>query len=86
MPYIKPERRAELEAFPAPAVLQASGDLNYLITRLCLAFLNAHRPSNYADYNSVIGALECAKQEFYRRMVALYEDTKIQENGDVYTR
>ena len=34
----------------------------------------------------VIGALECAKLELYRRIAAPYEDTKIQENGEVYTK
>ena len=31
----------------------------------------------------MIGALESAKLELYRRSIALYEDTKIKENGDV---
>jgi hypothetical protein len=39
---------------------------------------------NYKHINEIIGVLECAKQEFYRRVAAPYEDTKIQENGDVY--
>lgn len=34
--------------------------------------------------NSGIGALEAAKLEFYRRVVAPYEDKKIFDNGDVY--
>ena len=33
---------------------------------------------------SACGALECAKLEFARRIVAPYEDAKIKENGDVY--
>jgi hypothetical protein len=28
--------------------------------------------------------LECAKQEFYRRNTAPYEDEKVLENGDVW--
>ena len=32
----------------------------------------------------VVNAMECAKLEFYRRVAAPYEDTKIKENGDVY--
>ena len=38
---------------------------------------------NYANYNAMIGALECCKQEYYRTLVGLYEDKKIDENGDV---
>ena len=32
----------------------------------------------------LIGVLECAKLELYRRVAAPYEDDKIDENGDVY--
>jgi hypothetical protein len=34
--------------------------------------------------NDVVGALDGAKAEFQRRVVAPYEDKKIRENGDVY--
>ncbi len=37
----------------------------------------------YGDHNEIVGILECAKMEFYRRMTAPYEDKKIKENGDV---
>ena len=40
--------------------------------------------NSYATINDIIGALEGAKMEFYRRVVAPYEDEKIKENGDVY--
>jgi hypothetical protein len=57
------------------------GSLTYLLYRHCLDAL----PENprYRDFHSVIGALEAAKLEFYRRHVAPYEDQKIEENGDV---
>lgn len=32
----------------------------------------------------MVGALECAKLELYRRIAIPYEEQKIQENGDVY--
>jgi len=38
----------------------------------------------YQTFNDIIGALEGCKQEFYRRMVAPYEEQKIQANGDVF--
>ena len=38
----------------------------------------------YARINELIGVLECAKLELYRRIAVPYEDTKIAENGDVY--
>lgn len=60
---------------------RTAGELNYIITKLLLAT----DPYNYNDYNTLIGVLECCKLEFYRRAVAVYEDTKIKKNGDVYT-
>jgi hypothetical protein len=39
---------------------------------------------NYQTVNDIVGALEGAKMEFYRRAAAPYEDLKIKENGDVY--
>jgi len=62
--------------FPDP------GTLNYIITRLVVWYLG--KSPNYERYNAVIGVLECAKQELYRRQIAPYEDEKCEENGDVY--
>jgi len=59
------------------------GDLNYLLTKVCHAFLDKQIHRNYQSYNDVIGALECCKLEFYRHVVAPYEEEKIKENGDV---
>lgn len=83
MPYIKQEDRqrfeAALQAFPPPAT---AGELNYVITRLILAY--AGPKPNYARLNEVVGVMEAAKLEFYRRAAAPYEDDKVRENGDVY--
>lgn len=80
MPYIKWEDRDELEMGSPP---NNAGELNYLLTRQVLRFLGPVTPT-YTAYNEAIGALECAKLELYRRMVATYEDEKIKQNGDVY--
>lgn len=70
---------------PVGKVFPASneGDLNFQITELCKEYLRC-KGRNYATINSIVGVLECAKLEFYRRIAVPYEDTKIQENGDVY--
>jgi len=39
---------------------------------------------NYQTINDIIGALEGAKLEFYRRIAIPYENAKLTENGDVY--
>lgn len=80
MPYIKKEDRPK---DGEPFVPTTAGELNFLITTFCDAFLGAN--ARYSDYNTVIGVLECAKLELYRRRVAKYEDLKCAENGDVYS-
>lgn len=80
MPYIIPEKRVNL-VIHAHRVGEI-GELNYLITRLVVDYLGEE--PNYRKINEVIGVLECAKLELYRRVAAPYEDKKCDENGDVY--
>lgn len=89
MPYIPPDDREmweptlgnmcqmveELRAVGNP------GELNYIVSRIVRAWLG--EAPRYVDFNEVIGALECAKLEVYRRRVAPYEERKCLENGDV---
>ena len=81
MPYIKQEVRPGIDAWLMliPKVLNY-GQINYIITQILLMT----RPSCYEEYNALIGVLECAKQEFYRRWVAPYEDKKREINGDIW--
>jgi len=94
MPYIKQSERDHLdglleELFTLPdnsttkGRETAAGRINYVITKILKFQLSVYGES-YDHYNSLIGVLECAKLELYRRRVALYEDVKIKENGDVY--
>ena len=62
---------------------ETAGELNYQITCLINLYME-DKVKNYACFNAVVGALESCKLEFYRRVVAPYENTKIEENGDVY--
>lgn len=86
MPYIKPEARPafnNLIVELAKAIVEP-GELNYVITQLVHTLSNRARPHrNYSFMNGLVGALECAKLELYRRMLAPYEDQKIAQNGDV---
>jgi len=82
MPYIKKENKNRFE-IKIDGIGINEGELNYLITTLCLYYLESNKES-YSTYNSIIGALECAKIEMYRRKISLYEDRKIKENGDVF--
>lgn len=61
----------------------SNGELNYLITYLGNLYISKHGLS-YNTGSDVIKALECAKLEFYRRVMVPYEDQKNFDNGDVY--
>lgn len=80
MPYVTVERRAALaEGDP----IKGPGDLNYLITLLLKRYW-ANSARRYQDINDILGALEGAKSEFYRRVAVSYEEEKIRTNGDVW--
>jgi len=80
MPYIIETERAELDDGGLPVNV---GELNYVISTLIDEYLQEYG-KNYTNINEVIGVLECAKLELYRRVAAPYEDEKIEQNGDVY--
>lgn len=82
MPYVKSEDRSRLDKGDAP---KEAGELNYAITKLIDEYLKYKGGIRYSHLNEIVGVLECAKLELYRRIAAPYEDKKIDENGDVYT-
>ena len=81
MPYVKQYDRNRLATTGTPLT---PGELNYSITMLVKRYIDEHGLC-YVTINDVVGALEGAKIEFYRRVAAPYEDRKISENGDVYS-
>jgi hypothetical protein len=89
MPYIKKERRKELFCLSTDDSafmfwnVETPGELNYAFTHILNSYLE-NKKLSYQTINEIIGALEGSKLEFYRRIVAPYEDKKIEENGDVY--
>lgn len=82
MPYIKQERRDAISAGDAKP--QNAGELNFAITVLVDNYLQDKGGIRYTYLNEVVGVMECAKLELYRRIAAPYEDKKITEAGDVY--
>jgi len=84
MPYIKQKDRKGLNTMTeyATHAPETPGELNYVFSIIIKDYFD-HSP-NYQGINDIIGALEGAKMEFYRRVAVPYEDTKIKENGDVY--
>lgn len=79
MPYIKEDRRDALLYDDVP---QNPGELNYAFTTIAEHYWATH--GNYQGINDILGALEGAKLEFYRRIAVPYENEKMKLNGDVY--
>jgi len=93
MPYIPSQDRPAYdglidqlaEALAAQPADRRKGHANYVVTQLVRKAWGVHTASgeSYSNYADVIGTLECAKLELYRRWVADYEDKAIQKNGDL---
>ena len=86
MPYIKQSQRLRLQRITKAIEgehLDNAGEVNYLCTVVVREYLK-QRGTSYATINNMIGALECAKLELYRRLASPYEDLKIADNGDIY--
>ena len=81
MPYIKEADRERLHQGAMPAT---PGELNYMITFLIRTYMENTGGLSYTKANEIVGVLDCAKMEFYRRVVFPYEQQKQYENGDVY--
>ena len=62
---------------------RSKGELNYLISKLFKAYIDANGTS-YATLSDCTGAGTDAVEEFRRRIMNPYEDTKIASNGDIY--
>lgn len=82
MPYIANEsKRTELDyiAYQMSKILKVDGDLNYLLYAFCKRYVKA----SYNNYKNYLGELAEISAEIRRRLLAPYEDKKIEENGDV---
>lgn len=90
MPYIKNKDREKFdESLKCISDnILSMGDLNYCFSTIIANHLedikNIEESVGYYHYNQLVGVLECAKLELYRRLATPYEDVKIEENGDVY--
>lgn len=72
-------------------VYSSDGELRIALHRICQRYVDRSQvhitTSEYRtrQLRDAVGALECCKLEFYRRVAVPYEDRKIKSNGDVYT-
>jgi len=91
MPYIDDEKRELLEHSLQNLYARIlvhdradmAGVLNYCISRIISEIIK-EKGLKYSNLNELIGVLECAKLELYRRVAAPYEDEKALINGDVF--
>ena len=85
MPYIDTQARERLVETEQPL---NAGEIQYMIAVMIkdyLAYIKTTKGKyRYQDLNDILGALNGANIEFYRRVVAPYENDKIDENGDCY--
>lgn len=87
MPYINQHDRGKfanvLAELQNGAMPSNAGEFNYLITQMMI-MIQKDKKNGYQGFNDLLGALEGAKLELYRRAVGPYEDIKAKANGDVY--
>lgn len=88
MPYIKQEDRYKIvDGGPENKrinceSIETAGELQYAMAVMFKSYMQ-RKGLNYQHCNDILGALAGAQMEFYRKMVAPYEEKKIIENGDV---
>lgn len=84
MPYIRREDRERLRPLLAglPEAIRTPGELAYVVTKLMLAYWK--RRPGYATWAEIRGAVTDQIDEFRRRVIANYEETKRGENGDCF--
>lgn len=95
MPYIKREDRKSINVALNPFLKCirgrtivggriSVGEINYILSSIIHAWVDTlSSRMSYAVMSEAISALECAKLEFYRTVMAPYEDKKRAENGSV---
>lgn len=92
MPYIEQSSRERIDKYLNPVLEEirkdaedceiVEGELNYILTKIIMAYIGDCKC--YASFNQVLGVLDSASREFYRRVVGPYEQEKMKTHGDVY--
>ena len=89
MPYIDLERRKHIKIdidMTVDGKPLTPGDLNYIFTKIITNYLRMKRhlgKVGYAEMSVIRGVLADVSEEFYRRVMAPYEDQKMAATGDV---
>ena len=83
MPYIKEHDRRMFhkQIINIVETIDEPGELCYCIYTILKELTDRNR--KFKTIASIIGEVECAKLEYYRRIASPYEDIKFEENGDI---
>jgi len=86
MPYISQESRDDLDPIidTLRYKVQFSPGADGLISYVIAELMKPYAQGNFSDMAKGVGVLESSKLEFYRMVVAPYEEIKRLERGDVY--
>jgi hypothetical protein len=88
MPYISESRRNRLDnklgqlIYELDSALWHPGDVAYVIARIAAAWYAVN--PRYERIATIIGVLNTAGMEFYRRIGEPHEDIAMDKHGDVY--
>lgn len=82
MPYI-PQKDREASPFIDEPTAETAGELNYLVSRAASRFIGL-KGASYQTFHDAVGALRDAAVEIERRFVGPYEESKRQQNGEVF--
>lgn len=90
MPYIKQERRKNLDELVDPLILllntmteggtKNTGDVVYVLYKTLKGIYGG---GNFEIKSNALKAMDSTAREYYRRVMSIYEDRKIEENGDI---
>jgi len=85
MPYIPQDKRGKFNTYLNSIARQfeEKGELTYTIYYLMLKWLEMQEKQNYCARSDTRASAQDAVDEFYRRMMADYEDKAIKRNGDI---
>ena len=95
MPYIKKDRRTVLDPYidellynlwghsdEVDDISPELGEINYIVSKILWHCWEYRK--NYGRAAMLIGTVNCAIEEFRRRVLNPYEDDKIQIEGDIF--
>ena len=84
MPYTKPEDREQIKALAQEMIqhVKSSGDLTYAIT-LLMHLETLKQKQSYTNMSRIRATAQDSADEYYRVVMAPYEDKKREENGPV---